>query len=71
MNRSNRIYGVLFLLSVFSVSVFAQNTVSGVVFEDTNDNSKREQTEKGIAGVGYPLKLSSMTTVIWQAETYV
>lgn len=51
MNRSNRIYGVLFLLSVFSVSVFAQNTVSGVVFEDLNNNSKREQTETGIAGV--------------------
>lgn len=39
------------LLLVFSLTSAAQNTVSGVVFNDMNENGLRDQGEPGIAGV--------------------
>ncbi|MDR2384768.1 MAG: calcineurin-like phosphoesterase C-terminal domain-containing protein [Tannerella sp.] len=39
-------------LSTGAVSVFAQTSVRGTVYEDLNRNGQRDRKEKGIAGVG-------------------
>jgi hypothetical protein len=40
------------LLNLLAAGAFAQTTIQGYVYEDTNNNRKRDRKEVGIAGVG-------------------
>lgn len=41
----------IILLSVLCTGIFAQSTVKGYVYEDSNNNGKKDRREKGIADV--------------------
>ena len=44
------------------LSVYAQNSVTGFVYEDANGNNKKDRREKGIAGVGVSNGVAVTTT---------
>ncbi|MDA3614920.1 calcineurin-like phosphoesterase C-terminal domain-containing protein [Polluticaenibacter yanchengensis] len=43
---------ILLISAGFTLTAFAQTSVSGYVYEDANSNGKRDKKEKGIAGIG-------------------